>query len=159
MPQLILYPLPYTASLPPQELVQPIQTLAASGCSDTEVFNTEVENRDTFLGVPRCVICGLIDVDGLDKCHIVGHSDIAMVRHMCSQAPMQDHLSPFQWSLLRQLGWAPTGVKESPECESRNGLIMCVNHHRQFDHGRFFIRYEPTVSFSLFAFVLLTNRN
>src|ERR1700733_8415161 len=93
MSQLNLYPLPYTASLPPQELVQPIQTPAVSGCSDTEAFNTEVNNRDTFLGVPRCVICGDPDHVVLKICHIVGHSDIATVRHMmCSRALMQDHL-------------------------------------------------------------------
>ena len=78
MSQLNLYPLPYTASEPPQELVQSGETV--SRCSNTAVFNTNVKNRDVFLGEPRCVVCGTSGSYALDHCRIVGRSDVAMVR-------------------------------------------------------------------------------
>ncbi len=81
------HPIPYTAS---QEPVRSIQTV--TGHSYTAVLIAEVKNRDVFLGVPRCVICGYPDADTLKYCHIVNCSDIAMVCHMCSLAHMQDHL-------------------------------------------------------------------
>ncbi|KAF8500812.1 hypothetical protein F5888DRAFT_1905132 [Russula emetica] len=122
MSQLNLYPLPYTAPQPPQELVRPVQTV--SGRSDTAAFATGLEDRDVFLGKRRCVICGY--EDNLQHCHIVGRTDIET------------------WTLLKQLGWSPVGVKESPGHESRNGLLMCPNHCLGFNKLLFFIRYQPT---------------
>src|SRR5713101_3492645 len=80
--QLNLYPLPYTTSQPPQELVHDIQTV--SGHSDTAAFDMGLDNRDVFLGMCRCVICGHGST-GLQRCHIVDPSDISMVRRMCSR--------------------------------------------------------------------------
>jgi hypothetical protein len=48
-----------------------------------------------------------------------------------------------------------TNPKELPDHEPRNGLLMCPNDHLLFDDLWFFICYQPTVSFSVFAFVLL----
>jgi hypothetical protein len=77
--QLNLYPLPYTTSQPPQELVHDIQTV--SGHSDTAAFDMGLDNRDVFLGLCRCVICGHGPID-LQRCHIVDPLDTSMVRRM-----------------------------------------------------------------------------
>lgn len=149
MSQLNLYPLPHMPPLPPPEFFQDVKTLSEQ--SDTVAFNTGVENRDMFLGWRRCVICGDPNQATLRYCHIVGHPDKAIVCCMCSWIHMQNHLLSFQWSLLRQLGWAPAGVKASSEHKSRNSLLMCLNHCYGFEGLCFFIRFQPTVSFSLFC--------
>ncbi|EIW76852.1 hypothetical protein CONPUDRAFT_110500 [Coniophora puteana RWD-64-598 SS2] len=130
MSSLNLYPLPYTASNPPAELFRDIET--ASGRSDTTAFETDLDERDMFLGRRRCVVCG----DGdrtLQHCHIIGGKDKPA------------------WNLLKTLGWVPTGVKAEPQHESRNGLTMCPNHHQQFDDWRFFIRFEPNIKKYIFV--------
>jgi hypothetical protein len=49
----------------------------------------------------------------------------------------------------------PEGIKEYPDHEPRNRVLMCCNHRLLFEDMHVFIRYQPTVSFSVFAFVLL----
>jgi hypothetical protein len=34
---------------------------------------------------------------------------------------------------------------------------MCANHHLEFEARRFFIRFQPAVSLSFIAFLLLIN--
>ncbi|KAN0118825.1 hypothetical protein V8E52_004597, partial [Russula decolorans] len=54
------------------------------------------------------------------------------------------------WNLVRQLGWAPAGVKESLEHEPQNGLILCQNYHGKFDGNAFFIHFQPTTQKYIF---------
>jgi len=89
-------------------------------------FDTGLDKRDVFLGERRCVICGDPFQPSLQHCHIIGRKDTDM------------------WALLKRLGWAPEEVKDSPEHESRNGLLMCSNHHLLFDNWAFFIRFQPS---------------
>lgn len=81
MPQLHLYPLPYTLPQPPAELFCNIET--ESGRSDTVAFKRALDDRDVFLGERRCVICGQSSSTTLQHCHIVGPLDDAAVRLMC----------------------------------------------------------------------------
>jgi hypothetical protein len=75
--ELKLYPLPYTAPQPPSELFRDVET--ESGQSGTTAFNTGLDNRDIFLGKCCCVICGESGPAILDRCYIIGHSDITAV--------------------------------------------------------------------------------
>ncbi|KAH9980546.1 hypothetical protein BJV74DRAFT_779408 [Russula compacta] len=131
MPQLHLYPLPYTLPQPPAQLFRNIDT--ESGPSDTVAFNRNLDDRDVFLGERRCVICGQSSSRTLQHCHIVGRLDDAA------------------WSMLKRLEWVPATAKGSPEHESRNGLTMCSNHHLEFDNWEFFIRFQPETGKYIFV--------
>ncbi|EJC98420.1 uncharacterized protein FOMMEDRAFT_114187 [Fomitiporia mediterranea MF3/22] len=52
---------------------------------------------------------------------------------------------PELWSELQTYGWIPRQAKAHPEHEPRNGLYMCIHHHRAFDAYRFFIRFYPDI--------------
>ena len=80
MSPLNTYPLPYTASQPPAELVHGVETV--SGRSDTAEFDTGLDNRDVFLGRRRCVVCGV--QRPLQRCHIIRRSDDEVVCFICN---------------------------------------------------------------------------
>jgi hypothetical protein len=42
-------------------------------------FNTGIDQRDSFLGRKRCVICGMGDAMVLRRCHIVGQAELRTV--------------------------------------------------------------------------------
>ncbi|KAF9476074.1 hypothetical protein BDN70DRAFT_952691 [Pholiota conissans] len=100
----------------------------ASVISTTTAFNTVVDQRDTFLGRPRCLICGL------DDCHIIGDSD-----------PQISNSE--QWSNLKARCWIPS--QAHPRHEPRSGLLMCAHHHLSFDAYAFFMRFLPDQAFVL----------
>ncbi|EJD07263.1 uncharacterized protein FOMMEDRAFT_164286 [Fomitiporia mediterranea MF3/22] len=93
--------------------------------STTTAFRTGIDKRDTFLGKRRCIVCGRIETDILDHCYIIGEEEDDF------------------WTKLKDRKWIPEKVKEHPGHEPRNGLTMCVLHHRFFYRYRFFIRFLP----------------
>jgi len=72
-----LFPLPYTSDQPPEGLYHPVQTVA--GHSNTVAFHIGLDGRDVFLGRRRCVVCGEVDRELLEHCHIIGCMDIEVV--------------------------------------------------------------------------------
>jgi hypothetical protein len=80
--QLDLFPLPYTASQPPEGLYRDVDK--ASIYSGTTAFNSRIDARDVFLGRRRCVVCGYAIQSVLQHCHIVGREDVGAVRPMCN---------------------------------------------------------------------------
>jgi len=102
--------------------------------STTSAFNTGINQRDTFLGQRRCIICGF---RSLQHCHIIKDSE------------------PEVWSNLKARNWIPSRAKASPRHEPRDGLLMCPNHHTLFDDYTFFIRFLPNIR----KFVLVNYSN
>lgn len=98
---------------------------ALSNLSTTTAFNTGINGRDVFLGIPRCVVCG-INV-GLSHGHIIMRSEQLV------------------WSDLKNRRWIPSQAKVAPAHEPRDGLLLCPNHHTFFDTYLYFIRYCPDV--------------
>ena len=56
---------------------------------------------------------------------------------------------------MRSNGLIPTQSK-SVEHEARNGVVMCVMHHRMFDRYIFYIRWVPMVCLHIYIITLLT---
>ena len=48
--------------------------------STTTAFNSGVDDRDTFLGRRRCIVCGQADHILLQHCHIIMDSEPDIVR-------------------------------------------------------------------------------
>ncbi|KXN82722.1 hypothetical protein AN958_02060 [Leucoagaricus sp. SymC.cos] len=105
--------------------------------STTTAFDTGIEQRDTFLGQPRCIICGLAHSILLQHCHIIRDSEL--------------HI----WSNLKARHWIPSQAKAHPRHEPRDGLLMCIHHHIMFDAYNFFIRFVPDTR--KFVFVNYSN--
>ncbi|KAF8346175.1 hypothetical protein F5887DRAFT_1271855 [Amanita rubescens] len=115
-------PLP-TFGLPPPQRTPPTPEYGWSDCdlsalSTTTAFRTGLDQRDRFLGICRCVLCGVYGVGSLERCH---------------------------WKDLKERRWIPSLAKALPRHEPRNGMIMCATHHRQFDSYAFFIRFFPDI--------------
>ncbi|KAH9033278.1 hypothetical protein EDB85DRAFT_2229768, partial [Lactarius pseudohatsudake] len=92
--------------------------------SSTTVFDKRLNERDTFFGQVACVICGMYCV--VDHCHII---------------PKAESFST--WKDLKERGWIPQSAKENPAHEARNGLVMCLSHHANFNNYQFYIRFSP----------------
>jgi hypothetical protein len=88
-------------------------------------FNTGIDQRDSFLGRKRCVICGMGDAMVLRRCHIVGQAELRT------------------WSDLRRRGWVPSRATAEPRHDLRNGLLLCCNHRVYFNGYAFFLRFLP----------------
>ncbi|EJD54075.1 hypothetical protein AURDEDRAFT_53357 [Auricularia subglabra TFB-10046 SS5] len=86
--------------------------------SDTTAFDTGLNERDSFRGQQRCVVCG--SGISLDHCHII----------------------PQQWRTLKERAYVPKNSKRKAQHEPRDGAIMCKNHHSQFDEYLYFIRFH-----------------
>jgi len=52
---------------------------AMSTLSTTTAFNTGINARDLFLGVPRCIVCGITSDAVLEHCHIIWLSEPQLV--------------------------------------------------------------------------------
>lgn len=94
-----------------------------STMSSLTAFMTGLDGRDRFLGKNRCVVCGKRRTQ---HCHII----------MASQGEV--------WADLKRRHWIPIQSKSHSANEPCNGLIMCLEHHTDFDQYRFFIRYDVT---------------
>jgi hypothetical protein len=77
MSQLNFYPLPFTSDEPPSELFHDIESVSEH--SDSVVFNTGLEERDVFLGLRGCVVCGINTPQMLENSHMIGPSDHEVV--------------------------------------------------------------------------------
>jgi len=95
----------------------------------TNAFETGIDRRDTFLGLRRCIICGMCSDVVLRRCHIVGEGEQQT------------------WSDLRKRGWIPSQTTEEPRHDLRNGLLLCCNYHILFNGYHFFVRFLPAVKF------------
>ncbi|KAI0030164.1 hypothetical protein K488DRAFT_54795 [Vararia minispora EC-137] len=124
MAPLTAFPLPLPPFGPPEGYAY--EEYSASEQSRTTAFNTGIDQRDRFLGQPRCVVCG-DQGNVLQHCHII-------------PASRQD-----KWEDLLERNWLPPKAKHSVQHEPRNGLLMCPNHHAHFDKYNFFLRYLPGV--------------
>jgi len=49
-------------------------------------------------------------------------------------------------------GWIPSQANNDPSHESRNGLLLCANHHLAFDSYLYFIRFLPDVNLDCLFF-------
>ncbi|KZP31232.1 hypothetical protein FIBSPDRAFT_945258 [Athelia psychrophila] len=98
--------------------------------SQTEAFNTGINARD--LG--QCIICGYGDPIALEHAHII--------------PKVEDDT----WADLKTRGFIPSQCK-SVEHETRNGILLCCNHHRIFDAYKFYIRWVP----DLHRFILINH--
>ena len=56
---------------------------------------------------------------------------------------------------MKQLGFVPQASKTAAH-ETRNGILMCGNHHLSFDAFHFYIRWVPEVIFYLFESMTIT---
>ena len=115
----------------------------ASETSSTEAFETGIDERDVFLGVPRCIVCGRRR--GLERCHIIPATEQETV---CVHRPPKAALtSPRQWKDIRtKHNWVPRHAKQHATHDPRNGILLCSNHHWDFTDLRFYIRYLPSAS-------------
>ncbi|KAI0249131.1 hypothetical protein BJV78DRAFT_1378325 [Lactifluus subvellereus] len=114
-------PLPLPPNAPPPGYG--LEDRDMSVISTTTAFKTGVDNRDKFLGLRRCVVCGISMV--LQHCHIIMDSELEV------------------WTDLKARNWVPSETKGYPRHEPRDGMLMCSNHHNAFDRYLFFIRYSP----------------
>ncbi|KAF5383011.1 hypothetical protein D9615_004888 [Tricholomella constricta] len=95
--------------------------------SKTTAFVTGIDRRDSFLGKPRCVVCGAHFHQALEHALIIPQAE------------------PETWSDLRGRGWIPEQAKLNPCHEARNGVLFCNYHHKLFDAFAFFIRFFPNI--------------
>ncbi|KAI0298214.1 hypothetical protein BC826DRAFT_1103150 [Russula brevipes] len=93
--------------------------------SGTTAFEEGIDQRDTFLGDARCIICGQGGSRILQRCHIVRVSE------------------PEIWKGLKVRHWIPSQAKQHPKHEPHNGLLMCAHHRIWFDSYDFFICFFP----------------
>ena len=143
MPDLPTIDLPLTPGGPPSGYGWSERPL--SDISTVTAFRSGIDNRDRFAGRPRCVVCGVGEIEVLQHCHIIPvaePSKVCMTQHL-NLALANDAL---QWVELKDHGWIPQHAKHSGEHEPRNGLLMCPTHQLLFDRYYFFIRYMPRVS-------------
>ncbi|KAH9037829.1 hypothetical protein EDB85DRAFT_1860977 [Lactarius pseudohatsudake] len=94
--------------------------------STTTAFKDSIEERDTFLGRPRCIVCGITTRMILQCCYIIGQAE------------------PETWADLRDRHFIPLQSKSQPHHDPRNGLLMCNNHRILFNKFFFFLRFVPS---------------
>lgn len=75
MPELNLFEVPL--SYPPDGYGW--DERSTSELSTTTAFRTGLNQRDTFLGVGRCVVCGISNRTALEHCHIIMQSEVDVV--------------------------------------------------------------------------------
>ena len=98
----------------------PYPAHSISCISATEAFNTGLAARDHM----RCVVCGYSLEGCVVNCHIIPKNGIN---------------SEETWDRLKEHNAIPQRAK-SHQHESRNGLMMCMNHHQSFNDLHWFVR-------------------
>ncbi|SRR6266576_6861496 len=136
------FQLPLSSSRPPSGFGWAGRDFSA--LSTTTAFRTGLDQRDQFLGMSRCVVCGDYGRT-IEHCHIIMDSepDTVSQRYLSGSPP---HANVGQWTKLKERGWIPEKAKDAPSHEPRDGIIMCKSHHGNFDSYDFFIRFFPHVS-------------
>ncbi|CAA7260764.1 unnamed protein product [Cyclocybe aegerita] len=123
MPPLPPFSLPLPARDPP--LGYGWEARDVSALSTTTAFDTGIDQRDVFLGRPRCIVCGMDVRTILQHCHII---------------PVSEDET---WRDLKRRRWLPSQAKDRPRHEPRDGMLMCRNCHSSFNSYHFFIRFLP----------------
>ena len=81
--------------LPLQSEAPPIgfgrEERSGSALSSTTTFNRVLDHRDTFLGLPACVICG--DPNDVKRCHIILEEETASHKSFSPQSESPFHRS------------------------------------------------------------------
>ncbi|KAF8430291.1 hypothetical protein EV426DRAFT_511252, partial [Tirmania nivea] len=96
---------------------------SVSHISATEAFITGLDNRDNA----QCIVCGYDLKECLAHCHIIGKNTSG---------------SADQWEFLKKNGYIPAHAKSHIH-EARNGILMCLNHHKSFNDHLWFVRFVP----------------
>jgi hypothetical protein len=78
MAPLTTFPLPFPPDAPPPGYGWEQGSMSA--VSATTAFESGIDQRDIFLGEARCVVCGQIDSEVLQHCHIIRVSEPKIVR-------------------------------------------------------------------------------
>ena len=81
--QLNLHTFLYTRSQHIHDAAETDSTDSDSTDSDSVAFDAELDERDVSSGKRRCVICGERFPALLERCHIIGCSDLEAVCPMC----------------------------------------------------------------------------
>ena len=113
-----------------------------SALSTTTVFHDALDQRDKFLRIGRCVVCGDHGDEIIEHCHVVRDSEPGTVSQTGILSPPETNCET-QRKDLKKRGWIPENVKKLPGRDPRNGMLMCSTHHRQFDQYAFVIRFIP----------------
>ena len=71
------FPLPLSPDQPPPGYGWEERDMSV--LSSTTTFNTGIDQRDRFLGVARCVICGEDNSSTLQRCNIIMDSEPGVV--------------------------------------------------------------------------------
>jgi len=137
-----IFPLPLPPNGPPAAYGWEERDISLS--STTCAFNAGIDRRDLFLGRNRCVVCG--NFTALHHCLIIRDSEPELVSTLEFESPPPETKEKTQWANLRTRNWIPSQANEVPRHEPRDGLLMCSNHHTNFDDYSFFIRFMPEVS-------------
>ncbi|KAK7467599.1 hypothetical protein VKT23_004652 [Stygiomarasmius scandens] len=103
---------------------------SVSQLSNTTAFATGLDRRDCFQSERCCIVCG--NTAELDRGHIIPRMEMGT------------------WEDLRRRGYIPSQAR-SVLHESRNGITLCLNHHRSFDEHRFFIRFVEEIQGFIFV--------
>jgi hypothetical protein len=77
MAPLSTFPLPLPLNQPPPGFGWEERDMSVS--SSTTAINTAIDQRDTFLGKRRCIICGSATRLVLQYCHIIKDADAQFV--------------------------------------------------------------------------------
>ncbi|KAI0298289.1 hypothetical protein BC826DRAFT_122202 [Russula brevipes] len=81
MALLATFPLPLPPDAPPPGCGW--EQGSMSTVSATTAFEEGIDQRDTFLGDARCIICGQSGSRILQHCHIIRVSEPEIVRYKC----------------------------------------------------------------------------
>lgn len=114
-----------------------------STASSTMAFKTGIDARNRG----QCIVCGLQGDGVLEHAHIIPQVENQTVcSHILLKATFYNNSQ--QWQYLMDTEFIPR-LSKSVAHESRNGILMCRNHHSMFDSYSFFIRWIPEVCLCL----------
>ncbi|KAH8924262.1 hypothetical protein BT69DRAFT_1261585 [Atractiella rhizophila] len=116
--------LPLPAQPPPQ-YAPATQSNPSTTSSHTAAFITGINQRDSFSGRGRCLVCG-------------DEAIAAALQHAHIIPEAEEHT----WDELMDNGYVPPNAKTVIH-EPRNGLLLCSTHHQWFDKYKVFIRFLP----------------
>ena len=77
MPPLLTFDLPLLPGAPPTGYGWSDREVSA--LSTTTAFRTGLDRRDQFLGIRRCVVCGVSSIEGLEHFYVIMVSELHTV--------------------------------------------------------------------------------
>ena len=77
MPPLLTFYLPLLPGAPPTGYGWSDREVSA--LSTTTAFRTGLDRRDQFLGIRRCVVCGVSSIEGLEHFYVIMVSELHTV--------------------------------------------------------------------------------